>query len=390
VTGGVIALAACAEAFQTLPMGTARIAVGSLASSPRHTAWTAKSSLSPLARVPALLKPAADKESKLVLSSSAAAGEADKEEPKTNLLLLGLYFFAWYALNVGYNITNKQVLNVFPLYATAASAQLLVAWLWLVPQWLAGIRPKPSPSKGNMAALQKVSVLHGLGHLVTVMSMGLGAVSFVHVVKAAEPVFAAILSAIFAGSVMAAPVYASLIPVCAGVAIASAGELSFTWGCFSAAMMSNLLFASRAVFSKMAMSGDDQGENMDAANTFAVVTMLATIVCVPIALLLEGPKILPAWAAATAAKGMTAQKLSTTLFLSGLYLYTYNEFAFKVLGMVSPVAQAVGNTVKRVVILVATSIAFATPMTPIGITGSAIAMGGVLVYSLVQQAYAKK
>ena len=37
--------------------------------------------------------------------------------------------------------------------------------------------------------------------------------SFVHVVKAAEPVFAAVLSAVFAGSVMALPVYASLIPV---------------------------------------------------------------------------------------------------------------------------------------------------------------------------------
>ena len=68
-------------------------------------------------------------------------------------------------------------------------------------------------------------------------------------------VFAAILSAIFAGVVSAFPVYLSLVPVCAGVAIASAGELSFTWACFGAAMMSNLLFASRAVFSKMAMSG---------------------------------------------------------------------------------------------------------------------------------------
>ena len=41
----------------------------------------------------------------------------------------------------------------------------------------------------------------------------------------------------------------------------------------------------------------------------------------------------------------------------------------QVLGLVSPVAQAVGNTVKRVVILIATAIAFGTPMTPIGITG---------------------
>jgi solute carrier family 35, member E1 len=87
---------------------------------------------------------------------------------------------------------------------------------------------------------------------------------------------------------------------------------------------------------------------------------------------------------------MTATKLATTMALSGWYLYTYNEFAFKVLGLVSPVAQAVGNTVKRVVILVATSIAFATPMTPIGIAGSSIAMVGVLIYSLVQQAYEKK
>ena len=34
-----------------------------------------------------------------------------------------------------------------------------------------------------------------------------------------------------------------------------------------------------------------QGENMDAANTLAVVTMLATVVCLPVALLIDGPKI---------------------------------------------------------------------------------------------------
>lgn len=319
---------------------------------------------------------------------ASTASEADK--PKTNLVVLGAYFLAWYALNVGYNIDNKQVLNVFPCYGTVAVAQLLVAWVWLLPQFALGLRAVPKPSEANMKALQKVSLLHGFGHLVTVLSMGLGAVSFVHVVKAAEPVFAAVLSAIILGTVSAFPVYLSLLPVCAGVAIASAGELSFTWACFGAAMMSNLLFASRAVYSKMAMSGADQGENMDSANTFAVVTMMATVVTLPIAAILEWNKIGPAWKAALATPGMTEFKLASTLFMSGWYLYTYNEFAFKVLGLVSPVAQAVGNTVKRVVILVATAIAFGTPMTPIGITGSAIAMVGVLIYSLVEQAYKKK
>jgi len=324
----------------------------------------------------------------IISRRASTASEADK--PKTNLVVLGAYFLAWYALNVGYNIANKQVLNVFPCYGTVAVAQLLVAWVWLLPQFALGLRAVPKPSEANMKALQKVSLLHGFGHLVTVLSMGLGAVSFVHVVKAAEPVFAAVLSAIILGTVSAFPVYLSLLPVCAGVAIASAGELSFTWACFGAAMMSNLLFASRAVYSKMAMSGADQGENMDSANTFAVVTMMATVVTLPIAAILEWNKIGPAWKAALATPGMTEFKLASTLFMSGWYLYTYNEFAFKVLGLVSPVAQAVGNTVKRVVILVATAIAFGTPMTPIGITGSAIAMVGVLIYSLVEQAYKKK
>jgi len=323
-------------------------------------------------------------------ATTLKAASSSSEKPATNFVVLGVYFFAWYALNVGYNIANKQVLNVFPCYATVAVAQLLVAWVWLLPQFALGIRAVPKPSEDNMTALKKVSLLHGFGHLVTVLSMGLGAVSFVHVVKAAEPVFAAILSAIFLGAISAFPVYLSLLPVCAGVAIASAGELSFTWACFGAAMMSNLLFAARAVFSKIAMSGDDQGENMDAANTFAVVTMLATIVTLPVAAILEGSKIVPAWKAAIVAPGMTETKLATTLIMSGFYLYTYNEFAFKVLGLVTPVAQAVGNTVKRVVILVATAIAFGTPMTPVGILGSSIAMMGVLVYSLVQQHYDKK
>merc|ERR1719329_1596682 len=74
---------------------------------------------------------------------ASTASEADK--PKTNLVVLGAYFLAWYALNVGYNIANKQVLNVFPCYGTVAVAQLLVAWVWLLPQFALGLRAVPKP-----------------------------------------------------------------------------------------------------------------------------------------------------------------------------------------------------------------------------------------------------
>lgn len=57
------------------------------------------------------------------------------------------------------------------------------------------------------------------------------------------------------------------------------------------------------------------------------------------------------------------------------------------LGSVHPTTLAVGNTMKRVFIVVASLIAFKTPISNLGMLGSAIAVGGVLVYSLTKQRY---
>lgn len=57
------------------------------------------------------------------------------------------------------------------------------------------------------------------------------------------------------------------------------------------------------------------------------------------------------------------------------------------LGSVHPTTLAVGNTMKRVFIVVTSLIVFKTPISNLGILGSAIAVGGVLVYSLTKQHY---
>lgn len=72
---------------------------------------------------------------------------------------------------------------------------------------------------------------------------------------------------------------------------------------------------------------------------------------------------------------------------TGLLYYTYNEMAFLVLGSVAPITQSVGNTIKRVVVIVAASIVFRTPMTPMGIAGSTVAILGVLGYSVIKGMY---
>jgi solute carrier family 35, member E1 len=58
--------------------------------------------------------------------------------------------------------------------------------------------------------------------------------------------------------------------------------------------------------------------------------------------------------------------------------------AFLALDAVHPVTHAVGNTLKRVFVIVSSVVLFKTPVTNQGIIGSAIAIIGVLIYSLVK------
>lgn len=56
--------------------------------------------------------------------SRASTAKAE-DKPKTNLLVLAAYFAAWYALNVGYNIANKQVQCVSADYYSTSNQLLL-------------------------------------------------------------------------------------------------------------------------------------------------------------------------------------------------------------------------------------------------------------------------
>ena len=57
------------------------------------------------------------------------------------------------------------------------------------------------------------------------------------------------------------------------------------------------------------------------------------------------------------------------------------------LGSVHPVTLAVGNTMKRVFILVASVMVFHNPISVQAMIGSAVGIGGVLLYSLTKQYY---
>merc|ERR1711957_923194 len=219
-----------------------------------------------------------------------------------------------------------------------------------------------------------------------VIALGAGAVSFAHIVKASEPVVTCALNALLLGQDLHLTVYLTLLPIIGGVAVASMKELSFTVLALCAAMLSNVSSAARSVLSKKTMGGKQIGENLDAQNLYAVLTAMSTLILIPLALAVEGTGLFSAFKSTVAAGTFTNKSLATLLALSGATYYAYNEVAFLALGKVNPVTHAVGNTIKRVVIIVASVVAFKTPMSTGSIVGSSIAIAGTLMYSLAMNA----
>jgi solute carrier family 35 protein E1 len=328
----------------------------------------------------------------LALSSvgGAKAAEQPKGNPLVETLQVGSYFALWYLFNIAYNIYNKQALNVLAYPWTVATIQMAAGLAYFVPLWVLGIRKAPKLNASELKTLLPIALCHTGVHVGAVIALGAGAVSFAHIVKASEPVVTCALNALLLGQILPLPVYATLLPIIGGVAIASLKELSFTWLALGSAMLSNVSSAARGVLSKKTMSGKKMGENLDAQNLYAVLTAMSTLILIPAMLAMEGTSFFSAFSQVVAKGEYTRKSLAMLIGLSGASYYAYNEVAFLALGKVNPVTHAVGNTIKRVVIIVASVIAFKTPMSTGSIVGSSVAIAGTLLYSLAMNASKKK
>lgn len=300
-----------------------------------------------------------------------------------------LYFALWYLLSIGHSVTGKQLTNALPLPWSVAAAQIVVGALFALCLWLTGLRAPPTGTLGGMARdlpmlarFLPIGAFHAIGHIAGIVGTSRGSVSFAQVVKSAGPIYACVLSSLVLKQAVSLRVWASLLPILGGVALATTSELTLAWAALFGAVISDVALALRNIYCKVSME-KREGSNLSAANTFALTTCLAALFCVPLAAAAEGQFALATWRAAapTAAAG---RRLTSQIVLTGLYFYGYSEVAMKALKNVHPVTHAIGNTMRRVVIMLICIAVFHTPMSAAGAVGSAIAIGGSYFYAMVK------
>ncbi|WVY94120.1 hypothetical protein V8G54_033208 [Vigna mungo] len=311
------------------------------------------------------------------------AYEADRSEVEsTNTpseaskkVKIGIYFATWWALNVVFNIYNKKVLNAYPFPWLTSTLSLACGSLMMLISWATGIAEAPKTDPEFWKSLFPVAVAHTIGHVAATVSMSKVAVSFTHIIKSGEPAFSVLVSRFLLGETFPVPVYLSLLPIIGGCALAAVTELNFNMTGFMGAMISNLAFVFRNIFSKKGM----KGKSVSGMNYYACLSILSLAILTPFAIAVEGPQMwIAGWKTSISQIG---NQLIWWVAAQSVFYHLYNQVSYMSLDEISPLTFSIGNTMKRISVIVSSIIIFHTPVQPVNALGAAIAILGTFLYS---------
>lgn len=132
----------------------------------------------------------------------------------------------------------------------------------------------------------------------------------------------------------------------------------------------------------------NKNKQQDNINLFSVITILSFFLLAPVTLVKEGVRLTPS--ALTAAGVANPTLVIQQALAAAACFHAYQQVSYMILARVSPVTHSIGNCVKRVIVIVASVVVFRNPMGPRSLAGTAIALGGVFLYSQVKRSQNKK
>jgi len=120
-------------------------------------------------------------------------------------------------------------------------------------------------------------------------------------------------------------------------------------------------------------------------NQFSLTIVLSFLFCIPLMLVTEGSK----WGAFVKLASTNSVVLNN-LIASGMWFFAYNELATLTIKKTSAVTQSVANTAKRVIVILGVAIVMGESLAPLKLLGCAVGIGGVFLYSIIDDLIKKK
>ncbi|EPT02316.1 hypothetical protein FOMPIDRAFT_141482 [Fomitopsis schrenkii] len=200
--------------------------------------------------LPVLSPHASESSKRLTLRRTKRSRFLSSRTLKSQAFWLTLYF----AFNLGLTLYNKLVLVQFPFPYTLTALHALCGTLGGLILRRRGAYVPAQLSARSAAALVAFSVLYAVNIAVSNVSLQMVTIPFHQVVRAATPIFATALSVLLFGTQFTRLKILSLIPVMAGVALATYGDYYFTFFGLLLTLLGTFLAALKTVYTNVLQS----------------------------------------------------------------------------------------------------------------------------------------
>ena len=288
---------------------------------------------------------------------------------------------------------------------TVSTMQLGVCALYALILWVIGLNPVklcgfqapdkqalPKSTKDDIIKTVPVGFCAAAAHSSSVFALG-GDPLFGQIVKAGEPVMSAIVNTLFYGKPPSVLKAACLPIIVGGVMFASLKKqaeggyaLKFDMTALQFGLLANCFAAFKGSESKKLMTDPGIKKRYGGVgNQYAVTEILAFLISLPVMFLTEGAKF-----GEFVELFKTSSDLQFNLVMSGMMFYLYNELATMTIKATGAVTASVANTAKRVIVLVYMAMVTGKALTDEQKIGAAVAIGGVLLYSVIDDLFSKK
>jgi len=296
-------------------------------------------------------------------------------------------FFVWYAASVFCTTLSKiLVRDIFPSAYWLTFTQFCVATVVAncVVRGLHGKAPTAIPIGGKMwRDLMVLSGVFAFGMVALNKGYEFMHVSLVETLRATEPVVSAMMaSALLPAEMPSTRQCFCLLPVVFGACMSSYGNADFnTWG-FLWVLSSNFCFCLRTIQYKQAR----KKHGLDDYTLFYHICRFGILYQFLFGVIGDSAglvKLVTTMSNVTMDSALTSHAvwLCATIFFNGLFYYTYLQFSWVILMKVKVVTHAVGNCMRRPVVLICNVFYFKNTITAINGLGIFCAFIGVLMYT---------
>ncbi|KAL0383513.1 UNVERIFIED_CONTAM: udp-uronic acid transporter 1 [Sesamum calycinum] len=290
----------------------------------------------------------------------------------------------WYSTNIGVLLLNKFLLSnygfAFPIFLTMCHMSACAVLSYISIMFLKIVPIQRIKSRSQFLRIATLSMVFCGSVVGGNISLKYLPVSFNQAVGATTPFFTALFAYLMTRKREAWATYTCLVPVVAGVVIASGGEPSFHLYGFIMCIGATAARAFKSVLQGVLLS--NEGEKLNSMNLMLYMAPIAILVLLPTAIVME-PNVFDF----VVSLGLEHKFMWVLLLVNSTMAYGANLCNFLVTKHTSALTLQVLGNAKGAVAVVISILIFRNPVTFIGIAGYTMTVMGVAAYGESKRRY---